>query len=275
MSVRFLPGLCSVTFRARTPTAIVKIASDAGLAAIEWGADVHVPPGRLDTARDVGRSTREAGLTVSSYGSYLRPPADDVDAFHRVLETAQELGAPMIRIWPGWRDRASADYSDADRRATVEAINAMGAAAQAHDVVIGLEFHPGTLTDSTASAVQLMQAIDSPAVFLYWQPRPGIPRAEALDELAAVGPDIAFVHVFHWDTDCQRFPLAEGAAEWRAYFAAIPEGRFAGQRYALLEFVADDSVETLKTDARALKALLAETAAGEAISSSADCVRGP
>ncbi|MEM8588770.1 MAG: TIM barrel protein [Pseudomonadota bacterium] len=267
MSVRFLPGLCSVTFRDRTPAAIVKIASEVGLAAIEWGADVHVPPGHQKVAREVSRLTRDAELTVCSYGSYLRPPGDTIDAFHRVLETAQELGAPMIRIWPGWQDRASADYSAADRRATVDAINTMGAAAQAHDVAIGLEFHPGTLTDSTASAVQLMQAIDSPAVFLYWQPRPGIPKAEALNELAAVGTDIAFVHVFHWDTDCRRFPLAEGAAEWRAYRAAIPEGRFAGQRYALLEFVADDSVENLTTDARALKALLAETVAGEVTSS--------
>ncbi len=275
MSVRFLPGLCSVTFRDRSPSEIVKIVSDAGLAAIEWGADVHVPPGRLGAARDVGRWTREAGLTVSSYGSYLRAPADGVDAFHRVLETAQELGAPMIRIWPGWQGRASADYSDTDRRAAVDAINAMGAVAAAHDVAIGLEFHPGTLTDSTSSAVQLVQAIDSPAVFLYWQPRPGIPQAEALNELAAVGTDIAFVHVFHWDTDCQRFPLAEGAVHWRAYLAAIPEGRFAGKRYALLEFVADDSIENLKTDARALKALLAETAAGEAISSSADSAPAP
>jgi len=275
VSVRFLPGLCSVTFRARTPTAIVKIASDAGLAAMEWGGDVHVPPGRLGAARDVGRWTREAGLTVSSYGSYLRPPVDGLDAFHRVLETAQELGAPMIRIWPGWPDRASSGYSDADRRAAVDAINAMGAIAAAHNVAIGLECHTGTLTDSTASAVRLIRTIDSPAVFLYWQPRPGIPKAEALVELAAVGTDIAFAHVFHWDAGCHRFPLADGAAEWRAYLAAIPEGRFAGQRYALLEFVADDSVENLKTDARALKALLAETAAGEAISSSADSAPAP
>ncbi|MEO1225872.1 MAG: sugar phosphate isomerase/epimerase family protein [Pseudomonadota bacterium] len=275
MSVRFLPGLCSVTFRDRTPSSIVEIASDAGLAAIEWGADVHVPPGRLDTAREVSQRTREAGLTVCSYGSYLRPPGDTIDAFHRVLETARELGAPMIRIWPGWQDRVSTDYSAADRRATVDAITAMGAAAQAHDVAIGLEFHPGTLTDSTASAVQLMQAIDSPAVFLYWQPRPGIPQAEALVELAAVRTDIAFVHVFHWDADCHRFPLAEGAADWRAYFAAIPDGRFAGQRYALLEFVADDSVGNLKSDAKALKALLAEAASGKAISSSADSAPAP
>ena len=48
---RFYPALCSVTFRALTPAAIVELAAAAGLAAIEWGADLHVRPGELATAR--------------------------------------------------------------------------------------------------------------------------------------------------------------------------------------------------------------------------------
>ncbi len=44
-------GLCSVTFRALPPERIVALAAAAGLDVIEWGGDVHVPPGRSDTRR--------------------------------------------------------------------------------------------------------------------------------------------------------------------------------------------------------------------------------
>lgn len=258
MTALFLPGLCSVTFRHLSADAIIKAASDAGLAAIEWGADVHVPPGRLDIAREIGRRTRDAGLTVSSYGSYQRPPADDLDAFRPVLDTAMALGAPVIRIWPGWRNRPSADYSHSDRSQAVEVIEAMGEAAAARNMAIGLEFHPGTLTDSTASAVRLMADITSPAVYLYWQPRPGLSKSEALAEIDAVGDDVAYTHVFQWDAQSRRYPLSDGLTAWRDIIAAIPNGRFSGWRYALLEFVADDSVAALIQDAAALKRLLTE-----------------
>ena len=44
-AVRFEPGLVSVTFRQLAPEALIDLAARAGLAAIEWGADIHVPPG--------------------------------------------------------------------------------------------------------------------------------------------------------------------------------------------------------------------------------------
>ena len=37
------PGLCSVTLRGMPPDAVIGVAAEAGLEAIEWGADVHVP----------------------------------------------------------------------------------------------------------------------------------------------------------------------------------------------------------------------------------------
>ena len=66
------PGLCSVTLRALEPSAVVELAAAAGLEAIEWGGDVHVPPGDVDRAGQVRTLTEGAGLAVASYGSYLR-----------------------------------------------------------------------------------------------------------------------------------------------------------------------------------------------------------
>ena len=44
-------GLVSVTFRQLPADEVVAVAAKAGLAAIEWGGDVHVPLGNLVTAK--------------------------------------------------------------------------------------------------------------------------------------------------------------------------------------------------------------------------------
>src|SRR5690242_18609852 len=96
-------GLVSVTFRQLPPQQIVELAAQGGLAAIEWGGDVHVPHGELQTARRVLERTRQAGLQVAAYGSYYRvgvSPAQGL-AFESVLETALALQAPTIRVWAG------------------------------------------------------------------------------------------------------------------------------------------------------------------------------
>lgn len=58
----FLHGLCSVSFRALSPEQIVQLAQSAGLSCIEWGADVHVPPGDFQNAERIARLIRHFGL---------------------------------------------------------------------------------------------------------------------------------------------------------------------------------------------------------------------
>ncbi|MGC4030327.1 MAG: hypothetical protein QM754_01080 [Tepidisphaeraceae bacterium] len=97
-------GLVSVTFRQRSVAQIISDVAKAGLQAIEWGGDVHVPPGDLPHAAEVRRQTAEAGLAVSSYGSYYNATKDPADLAGRVLATAAELGAPTVRMWAGPMD---------------------------------------------------------------------------------------------------------------------------------------------------------------------------
>jgi hypothetical protein len=79
------------------------------LGAIEWGGDVHVPPGDLARAREICHITRDAGLSVVAYGSYLRLGENDQPDFCAVVETTRELGAPAVRVWAGKRGSAGAD----------------------------------------------------------------------------------------------------------------------------------------------------------------------
>src|SRR4051812_33893599 len=104
----FTAGLVSVTFRQLSPPQIVDLAHKAQLQTIEWGADIHVPAGDLVRAREVRGMTVDAGLSITSYGSYFRAGEDDPADFSPVLESAQALGALSIRIWAGRRGSANA-----------------------------------------------------------------------------------------------------------------------------------------------------------------------
>jgi sugar phosphate isomerase/epimerase len=142
-----VPALCSVTFRQLPPDEVVELAAVSGLRAIEWGADLHVPPGDLRKARLVQALTEEKGLCVASYGSYIRPRQDGAEAFEVVVETASVIGAPNIRIWACPIGRGSDSYEAADRTVVAHAIRSMATRAAAAGITLSLEYHRGTLTD--------------------------------------------------------------------------------------------------------------------------------
>ncbi|QFI69307.1 hypothetical protein EKH55_4433 [Sinorhizobium alkalisoli] len=128
--------------------------------------------------------------------------------FSKALQSGIAIGATNIRIWSGTRGRDSEDYSAAERRATADAIRKMRAEAARHRIGVSLEYHPQSLTDTTQSARRLIEAIAHENVYLYWQPRPRLPLEEALAEIGEIGPHVSHVHVFAWDRDRNRFPLA-------------------------------------------------------------------
>lgn len=252
----FEPGLCSVTFRSLPPQAVIELAAANGIKAIEWGGDIHVPPGDLDNARDVAARTAKAGLTVSSYGSYIFAPDFAPQDVTVTLETAKALGTSHIRIWPGSRRRPSADYSPAERRAATEALATLARRADDYGMTIGLEYHPNSLTDTLPSSLQLLQDLPIPNLFFYWQPAPGLPLEDALAEISALGSRIGHLHVFAWLKDASRLPLRERADYWRACIDALPESDWTKPAYAMLEFVKCDDVGQFPEDAVTLKDVL-------------------
>src|ERR1700761_6585245 len=95
------PGLVSITFRKLSPEEVIALCVEAEVRCIEWGGDVHVPPGDVARAREVGHLTREAGLEVAAYGSYYRLGPNEPGSFEAVMASAAALGAPTIRGWAG------------------------------------------------------------------------------------------------------------------------------------------------------------------------------
>ncbi len=247
-------GLVSITFRRLAPREIVDLAVRAALEGIEWGGDVHVPHGDLAAAARVRRLTEDAALRVSSYGSYYRAGEQNPVPFERVLATCGALGAPAVRVWAG--RRGSADADEAYRRGVVQDARRAAELAAAAGVRLAFEFHGGTLTDTSASAARLLEDVARDNAYVYWQPPRGAGRDECLAGLRGVASRLLHVHVFAWRRDTgERLPLADGGDDWRAYLAGAADAP--GDRFALLEFVRDDSPEQFLADAATLKRWLA------------------
>lgn len=237
-------GLVSITFRNKTPREIVALMKRAGLSQVEWGGDVHVKPG-AGSAAEVRRMTEGEGLRTSAYGSYYRL---EENAFGPWLDEAEALGAPVIRVWAG--RKGSAEVDEWERETLVHTLNDCVRQAAERNIVVSLEYHPNTLTDSRDSVRRLMRESETS---FHWQPRWDWPEVERLAALKEVVPRLTCVHTFTWRHEGKgivRLPLSDGAEMWNQVPAS------AANAPMLLEFVENDSDEALLRDAAWLRAML-------------------
>ena len=207
-------GLVSVTYRKLSPADVITRAAEGGLSCIEGGSDIHVPQTDPVYARRVGDMTREAGLTVSSYGSYYRLGAGQ--DFAPYLEAARALQTPVIRIWAGTRGSEQ--------------------------------------TDDATRAAWTAEAVDQENCRLYWQPEFAKPRELLLSDLDKVAPWVDLCHVFYWNPDHSRRPLADGIEVWRRFLSHLPGWQ---DKPLLLEFVPGDDPDLLGREAQALRTMIA------------------
>jgi hypothetical protein len=250
------PGLLSITFRSLPAADICILAQRGNLRGIEWGGDIHVPPGDVQTARDVAQLTRDHGLSVASYGSYYR--AGMKTNFAPVLESALELDAPSIRVWAG---EASANCGAARRAEIINDLNSITSLAAKSGIVVATEYHSGTLTDTRESTVHMLEETAESGMRTLWQPLffggENIIE-ENLAALREVRSRLLNVHTYHWIQDgeeLQRQPLSAGRVAWQHYFAELQNC----DAWALLEFVRDESTEQLLDDANLLNELVSSS----------------
>ena len=238
-------GICAGPFRQTGLAQLVDLTAPGGLDCIEWGGDVHVPPGDEAAARKAATLTRDRGLYVSSYGSYYRGEGE----FSPVLASALALEAPVIRVWAGAKPWEESSHQERQRLG--ESFRRAGEQAAEAGLRLAFEYHRGTATQTLAGARALLELVDLPNVVCYWQPNPDISQEERLGELRGLLPWLCHVHVFAWTGANIRHPLVQGEPEWTQYLSRIQQAP--GERSLLLEFVRDDSQEVFLQDAAVLR----------------------
>lgn len=241
-------GLVSATFKGLSVRKVLEIAHNAGLQAIEWSENHHIPSGDVSFAAEVGNLTRDAGFAIAGYGSYFRlGQGMDLTAS---LNTARSLGADQVRIWAG--TKASADVSKEERKALERELSDVCLIAADMGIVLNLEWHKNTLTDTNESALALLQNVDCPNLRTLWQPTQALTEEQREAGLKMILSYLSYLHVYHWDKTGRR-PLEEGRTQWERYFGVLNENK---DYYALLEFVKDDSEDQFYKDSEVLKEML-------------------
>lgn len=243
-------GLVSISFRGHSPEEIIKAVKEAGLSCVEWGSDVHAPCRDTEKLREIARLQREYGIRCSSYGTYFTLGRTPLTELVDYIAAAKILGTNILRLWGG--TQKGEDMTAEERSAFTNICREAAAIAEEHGVILCLECHMRSITETPAYGVALMEAVNSSAFRMYWQPFQWLDPEGSLSVAKAYAPYAEHIHVFNWKGS-QKLPLSEAAEDWKRYLTA-----FTVPRTLLLEFMPDDRLETLPVEAEALRAIIGD-----------------
>ncbi|MBQ2704937.1 MAG: sugar phosphate isomerase/epimerase [Clostridia bacterium] len=246
----FKLGLVSISFRKHSPEEILKAMKECGLEYIEWGSDVHAPCNDTENLKSIVNLQKEYGIGCSSYGTYFRFGVNEVSEIKGYVDAAKILGTDIIRLWCGAKN--SQDYSEAEKSTLFEQCKEAAKIAETEGVVLCMECHNNTYTNTKESALELMQAVNSKHFRMYWQPN----QYRTVEEnilCAKLLKDYTYhLHVFNWEGD-NKYPLGDGKEVWKKYLDCFDGNAL------LLEFMPDNEFSSLPTEAKALKEIVEET----------------
>lgn len=247
----YVLGLVSVSFRKHTPKEILEATKAAGLSCIEWGSDVHAPCDDEARLREIAEMQKEYGIFCSSYGTYFRLGETPTEELEQYISAAKILGTDVLRLWCGKKNGTA--LSEQERQELVAQCRKAAEIAEREDVTLCMECHKSTFTERLEDALELMREIDSPHFAMYWQPFQWQPEEENRKYAEAIAPYTHHIHVFQWK-ESAHFSLNDGIEEWKSYLS-----KFTTPRTLLLEFMPDNDIASLMTEAKALRAIVGES----------------
>ena len=238
-------GLVSISFRNHSPEEIILAAKQAGLECVEWGSDVHAPCNDSAKLNSIVALQNEHGVYCSSYGTYFRLGATPAEELPQYISAAKTLGTDILRLWCG--DKGSAEYTNEEKELLFAECKRAAEIAERNNVTLCMECHNHTFTDEMQAAVELVEAVNSPAFRTYWQPNQFKSTEQNMNYAKRISEYARHIHVFNWSGD-ERYPLEESVELWQKYL-----DYFKGERTLLLEFMPDDDMNSLTREADALK----------------------
>jgi len=238
-------GLVSISFRKNTVEEILEAAKNAGLSCVEWGSDVHAPYGDIKALEKIAFLQKKYGIECCSYGTYFKLGVTPIEELEAYINAAKILGTDILRLWCG--DKSAEAYGEEEKKAFFEICKKASQIAEKNSVKLCMECHNDTFTDNKESALELMQAVDSSAFRMYWQPN----QYKSIEENFAYSKLLKdyteHIHVFNWEGE-NHYPLIDSVDLWKKYLEILGK-----DKCLLLEFMPDNKFETLPIEAEALR----------------------
>ena len=248
-------GVSSITLRRYGISEAVAYVADAKLQVIEWTADPHVPHGDLNAAREAAQRTADAGLQLAGYGSYYRCGEPTVSPpFEQVLETAEALGAPSVRVFAGRKQSTQAPPTY--WKTVTRDLERVAALASDAGRPVSVEFMDHTLNDCPNGWKQLLATGNFTDLTTYWQPTAATEEMHRIDVVNELIKHIGNIHVFVWDHGV-RVPLARGAREWLRVIELLADDT-RREHCLLLQLVEKDRPENFMRDAETLRDIVSQ-----------------
>jgi len=195
---------------------VLETAVEAGVQGIEWTDDGFVEPGAVDVARDTMMATLRARLCTVSYAPLYRACTHGRSAFDRVLSTARDLNAPLLRLWSAPRGGSPAE----DAAAFLDEARFLGDEAGKHGVTLCFGLSPGSVLDSSRTARAIFSELDHPFVKMAWEPAPGARFDDLMDSILQLSGRIGLFVVRGEDLGGT---ADERSEEWLQYLDAYDE----------------------------------------------------
>ncbi len=245
-------GLCTIAFQERPLDEVIELAAQAGFDGIEpWGKPDHLP---LDTPDERVIAVREKveglGMIVAHYGSYVRlgeqlDPEQQGRDMARAVQITKLLGAPIIRIWAGSRN--SEELIPEDWEQIVADGKRFCALAEPANIILALEMHGNTLTNTAAATLELIERVGSPVMRANYQP---VAPEDPYERARLVAPHVVMVHAQNWEQDGRSQALiGQGIVDYRRIYEILQPAGFQG--FFEAEFVKGDTFEQKVESARA------------------------
>ena len=244
----YKPGLVSISFRNNTQREILTMMKASNLSYIEWGSDVHAPHRSLGMLSELAQLQAQFGISCCSYGTYFRLGETPTDELEYYISAAKTLGTNTLRLWAGRKCGKDMSISELDK--FMDSCWRAVDIAERENVKLCLECHDNSFTERLDDAVMLMENADSDKFRMYWQPFRDRSVEENLEYLTEVESYVEHIHVFNWDAT-SRYPLADGIPAWKKYISVLSR-----PRTMLLEFMPDNQLATLPTEADALREII-------------------
>lgn len=241
-------GLVSVTFRQLLPQEIISLMKECGLTVVEWGSDVHAPCKETEKLKEIAELQLQNGIICSSYGTYFRVGTTPISEITDYINAAKILGTKVIRIWCGNKD--SEQYNAQEKEKLFEECRELAKIAKENGVLLCLECHGWSFTNSLSGALELMTAVNSKNFKMYWQPNQFKSFESNLEYAEKIAPYTENIHVFNWEGEA-KYSLLGAVDVWKEYLK-----KFSGKQNLLLEFMPDGKPESLKAECIALNKII-------------------